>query len=62
MFIENRLPTNVHKAHKVLFNPSDSVKLLGGCMDLKLRWEDPCRKGLQEALRGFASAEEAKVP
>lgn len=34
----------------------------GVVLDLQLRWEDPCRKGLQEALRGFASAEEAKVP
>lgn len=32
LFIENRLPTNVHKAHRVLCNPSDSVKLLGGCI------------------------------
>lgn len=35
---------------------------LGVVLDLKLRWKDPCRKGLQEALGGFASAEEAKVP
>lgn len=39
-----------------------SSSFFGVVLDLMLRWEDPCRKGLQEALRGFASAEEAKVP
>lgn len=42
--------------------PATVSSSLGLVLDLKLRWEDPCRKGLQEAFRGFASAEEAKVP
>lgn len=42
--------------------PATVSSSLGVTLDLKLRREDPCQKGLREALRGFASAEEAKVP